>query len=304
MGSGCLELSPLPLLIHSGSPAEGEVYAMSSFFTALVFWAILKWEDVAEQKGNERWIILIAFIIGLSIGVHLLNLLAIPAIAFVIYFKKYQVNRKGVIITALSSIQILVLAVVMYIIIPWIVKLSGLFELFFVNTVGLPFDSGTLIYFTLLVAAIVFGLRFTKIRQKALGHMIILAFTFILIGYSSFFMLVIRSNANTPIDENDPEDAIGLLSYLNREQYGTWPLGYGQYYNAPVVSYKDGNPIYQRDEKTKKYIITDDRKQTEPVYDSRFTTVFPRMWSSQKPSHISAYKEWGGEGNTCNHYQR
>ncbi len=173
-----------------------------------------------------------------------------------------------------------------------------MFELFFVNTVGLPFDSGTLIYFTLLIAAIVFGLRFTKIRQKALGHMIILAFTFILIGYSSFFMLVIRSNANTPIDENDPEDAIGLLSYLNREQYGTWPLGYGQYYNAPVVSYKDGNPIYQRDEKTKKYIITDDRKQTEPVYDSRFTTVFPRMWSSQKPSHISAYKEWGGEGGT------
>lgn len=278
------------------SAGEGEVYAMSSFFTALVFWFILKWEDAADKPHNERWIVLIAFVIGLSIGVHLLNLLAIPAIAFVIYFKRYKVSRKGIIITGFLSL--LVLAVVMYFIIPWIVKLAGLFELFFVNSVGMPFNSGTIFYFALIIAGIILGLRYTKRKQKAIGHFMILAFTFILIGYSSFFMLVIRANAKTPIDENAPVDAISLLSYLNREQYGTWPLWHGQYYNAPVVSYKDGSPIYQKDHKIGKYVITDDRKQSEPVYDTRFTTVFPRMWSNQKSSHISAYKEWGGEGGT------
>ncbi len=122
---------------------------------------------------------------------------------------------------------------------------------------------------------------------------VILAFVFLLIGYSSFFILIIRSNANTPIDENSPEDAIGLLSYLNREQYGTYPLYYGQYYNAPVVDYKDGTPVYVKDKAKGKYVITDDRKESEPVYDSRFETIFPRMWSNQKSGHIKYYKEYG-----------
>ena len=130
-------------------------------------------------------------------------------------------------------------------------------------------------------------------KSKNILNTIILAFVFLLIGYSSFFILIIRSNANTPINENNPEDAIGLLSYLNREQYGTYPLFYGQYYNAPVVDYKDGTPVYVKDKAKGKYVITDDRKESEAVYDSRFETIFPRMWSNQKSGHIKYYKEYG-----------
>lgn len=272
------------------SAVEGEVYAMSSFFTAIVFWAILRWEKIADQRHGYRWLILIAYLMGLSIGVHLLNLLAIPAITYVYYFKKYEVTKKGVIYTGIISILILV--AIMYVIIPWVVKLSGLFELFFVNNIGLPFNTGTIIYFLLLIGLIVWGLNYTIKKKKLVANSIILALVFILIGYSSFFMLVIRSNADTPIDENSPEDAISLLSYLNREQYGTWPIIHGQYYNAPVIDYDDGNPVYIKDIKKGKYIITDNRKNTIPVYDPEFTTLFPRMWSDQKPSHIRTYKQY------------
>ena len=276
------------------SAVEGEVYAMSSFFSAIVFWAILKWERVADEKHSFRWIILIAYLIGLSVGVHLLNLLAIPAVSFVYYFKKYKPTTKGIIITAIISF--IVLAVIMYIIIPGIVELSSVFELFFVNTIGLPFNTGTIIYFILLIGLIVWGLKYTRKHRKVVLNTIILSFVFILIGYSSFFMLIIRSNANTPIDENSPEDAISLLSYLNREQYGEWPIAYGQYFNAPIVDYDDGSPVYIKDREKGKYIITDDRKNTEPVYDPRFTTIFPRMWSNQKPEHPRMYKTFMGDG--------
>jgi len=276
------------------SAVEGEVYAMSSFFTALVFWAMMKWETVAHEKHSFRWIILIFFLIGLSIGVHLLNLLTIPALAFIYYFKRYKPNRKGIFLTGLLGVVIL--GFIMSIIIPWIVKLSSLFEIFFVNNFGLPFNTGTFIYFIIIGAGVILGLIYTHKKQKVFANTLILAFTFILIGYSSFVMLVIRSNSNPPIDENDPENAVSLLSYLNREQYGTWPLLKGQYYNAPMTDYADGTPVYDRDMKSGKYVIVDDRKQTEAIYDERFTTVFPRMWSNQKQSHISAYKEWGGDG--------
>ncbi|MEI6575855.1 MAG: DUF2723 domain-containing protein [Bacteroidota bacterium] len=276
------------------SAVEGEVYAMSAFFTAIVFWAMMKWEANVDEKHSLRWIILIFFLVGLSIGVHLLNLLTIPAMAFIYYFKKYKPTKKGIAIAGILGVA--VLAFVMNFIIPQIVNLSGQFEIFFVNSFGLPFNTGTLIYFLILAAGIIFGLYITHKKQKVLANTLILAFTFILIGYSSFAMLVIRSNSNPPIDENDPENAVSLLSYLNREQYGTWPLLKGQYYNAPMVDYEDGNPVYDRDNKSGKYIIVDDRKQSEPVYDERFTTVFPRMWSNQKQSHITAYKNWGGEG--------
>ena len=207
------------------SAVEGEVYAMSSFLTAVVFWAILRWEEVADSRHGYRWLLLIAYIVGLSIGVHLLNLLAIPAIVYVFYYKKYTFSPKGFVVAGVISIAIL--AVIMYIIIPGIVQLAGKFELFFVNTIGLPFNSGTIIYFLLIIAALVGGLYYTRIKGKTILNTAILALVFILIGYSSFFMLVIRANANPPINENDPKDAISLLSYLNREQYGTWPLGYG-----------------------------------------------------------------------------
>lgn len=272
------------------SAAEGEVYAMSSLFSAAIFWAILRWEVEEEQYAN-RWIILIAFIIGLSIGVHLLNLLAIPAISFVYYFKKFKPTTRGMIFTGIISIAIL--AVIMNGIIPWIVKLSSYFELAFVNGFGLPFNSGTLLYFLVLIAGIVFGLKYTRKNQKVIANTLIICFTFILIGYSSFFMIIIRSNANPPIDENSPEDAISLLSYLGREQYGTWPIAHGQYYNAPTIDVEDGTPIYVKDRKKGKYVVTDNRQGTIPVYDPRFTTIFPRMWSNQKPAHTQMYKEYG-----------
>ena len=277
------------------SAVEGEVYAMSSFFTAVVFWAILRWEEVADHRHGFRWILLIAYIMGFSIGVHLLNLLAIPAIVYVYYFKKYKFSTKGFVIAGMISL--LILALIMYVIIPGIVSFAGKFELFFVNSLGLPFNSGTVFYFLLLIGAIVGGLYFSRKKGKVVLNTAILALVFILIGYSSFFILVIRANANTPINENDPKDAISLLSYLNREQYGTWPLLSGQYYNTPEdaqVRRNNGNPVYMKDIANNKYVIKDDRKGIIPVYDKRFTTIFPRMWSNTKPAHISLYKKYGG----------
>jgi len=272
------------------SAVEGEVYAMSSFFTALVFWAMLRWEAMADERGADRWLILIAYLIGLSIGVHLLDLLAIPAIAFIYYFKKYPVNSRGIVLTLIISV--LLLALTLYGIIPWIVKLAGFFELFFVNVIGFPFDVGTVIYFLLLTAGILLGLRYAIRRQRQLLYSSVLAFTFLLIGYSSFFLLIIRSNANTPIDENNPENAIALLAYLNREQYGSTPLFRGPYFNAPVVDRKDGSPVYAKDRTTGKYVIKDARKGNIPVYDPRFVTIFPRMWNSQSSSYERNYREW------------
>ena len=276
------------------SAEEGEVYAMSSFFTALTFWAILKWESVADEKHSYRWLVFIAYMIGLAIGVHLLNLLVIPATCFVYYFKKYKPTKKGMLLA--FSLSIVILAFVMFIIIPWFVKLSGLFELMFVNGLGMPFNSGTIFYFILLTALIVGGLVYTSKRGKTVLNTAILAFAFILIGYSSFFMLIIRANADTPINENAPKDAISMLSYLNREQYGDFPILYGQYYNAPIVDYGDGNPVYQRSDEAKKYVVVDDKKGTNPIYDSRFTTLFPRMWSNQRHGSEEYYHNWAGPG--------
>jgi hypothetical protein len=274
------------------SAVEGEVYAMSSFFTAIVFWAILKWEEVADEPHSLRWIILIAFLMGLSIGVHLLNLLAIPAIVFVYYFKRYKITRNGFILA--SVISVLTLGIVQAGIIPGIVSWAAKFELFFVNSLGLPFNSGTIFYFILVLSASIWGLWYTTKTNKAALNTGILAITMLLIGYSSFFTLVIRSQANPPMDENNPENAINLLSYLNREQYGDWPILYGQYYNAPLdpaQPYKDGNPTYTKDTKVGKYVITQDKKNSIPNYDKRFCTIFPRMHSDQR-NHVTGYRDW------------
>jgi hypothetical protein len=275
------------------SAVEGEVYAMSSFFTAISFWAILRWEREAEDPHSHRWIILIAYLIGLAVGVHLLNLLVIPAVVYIYYFKKYQnVTRKGFIITGIISIVIL--GGIQGGVIPMIVKLAAWFELTAVNGLGLPFNSGTIIYGVLLIGGIIWGLHYTSKKVKPILNTIILCFTVILIGYSSFLVLVIRSQANPPMDENNPENAVNLLSYLNREQYGTWPLLYGQYFcapNDPQQPYLDGNPVYGQDEKTGKYVVIDDRKNTIANYDPKFCTIFPRMWSSQS-NHVAGYKQW------------
>ena len=277
------------------SAVEGEVYAMSSFFTALVFWMILKWEQEADQKDSLRWLVLISYMIGLSIGVHLLNLLTVPAIVFVYYFKKYKPTWKGGILAFILSIVIL--AGILYGVIPWIVYLAGKIEIMFVNSFGLPFNSGTIFYFAAIIGGIIYGLHYSRKKLKPILNTILLSFAFMLIGYSSFAILVIRSNANTPIDENNPEDAVALLAYLNREQYGSTPLFHGQYYNAPVIEFEDGTPFYVRDPKAGKYVVSDDRKSSIPVYDPRYCTVLPRMWSNQQPHHATFYKEWAGIKN-------
>ena len=269
------------------SAVEGEVYASSSLFTALVFWAILKWENAADEPHANRWLIFIAYMMGLSIGVHLLNLLAIPAIVLVYYFRKYPVTMAGT-MKALA-ISILILAGIMYIIIPGVVKLASFFELIFVNSFGLPYSSGTLFYAVLLIGLIVYGLYYTHKHKKVIMNTILLAVTVILIGYSSYAMLVIRSAADTPLDENDPEDLFSLLYYLNREQYGDRPLFFGQYFNAPILGSKPGKPSYYREDGKYK----ENNYRINYIYDKKFTTIFPRMWSSDvEGGHVDAYIKW------------
>ncbi len=325
------------------SAVEGEVYAMSSFFTAIVFWAILKWdeEDSIDPTSALRWIVLICYLIGLSIGVHLLNLLVIPAIAFVIYFKKYKFSWKGFIIAGGSSV--LILGFVQSLLISKTVKFLSDYEVFFTNKLGMPYNVGTFLFIALVIislvgfiaysatknekhykigfyTAIIIGLFAVASFQRGsdaffrlvffggmlyaihyyktktlLLNTIFLSLATILIGFSSFFVLVIRSQANTPMDENDPENAPNMLSYLLREQYGDWPILYGQYYNAPTrpnSEFGDGTAIYGKDEATKKYRVIDARKKSKPVYEKEFCTIFPRMWSGQA-HHENAYKYWG-----------
>ncbi|MCX6240097.1 MAG: DUF2723 domain-containing protein [Bacteroidia bacterium] len=270
------------------SAVEGEVYGTSSMFTALVFWCILKWENEADEKFANRWIVLICYLTGLSIGIHLLNLLAIPAIVLVYYFRKYKTTRNGVIIAL--AISMLLVALVMFIFIPGIVIIAQWFELIFVNGLGLPYNTGVIVYILLLISGIVWGLKYTIEKKKALANTIILGFAVMVIGYSSYALIVIRSCANPPMDQNNPDNAFSLLSYLNREQYGSKPLIYGQYYDAPLNSenpYSKGSANYI--ERNGKYEISDYKQS--PNYDDRFNTPFPRMFSSN-PEHVKEYQNW------------
>ena len=270
---------------------EGEVYAMSSFFTAVTFWAILKWEQVADDPKSTRWIIFIAFLIGLSIGVHLLNLLCVPAFVYVVYFKKWKkTSFWGFVLAGLVSVALLWFLNMF--LVPQTVNLASKFELFFVNTLHTPFNVGTIVYFAIIIGLIVWGLWFTAKRKKVIWNTAILSLMFIFIGYSSFFMLVIRANTNPPINENEPNDAPALLSYLLREQYGSWPLLYGPYYNAPITDLKDGKPIYVKDKEAGRYVITDDNKRSLPDYPKEMKTFFPRMWSTQRGTHAEMYENY------------
>jgi MFS family permease len=278
------------------SAVEANLFGMSLLCTSVVVWAILKWEAEADQKYHYRWILLIAFVIGLSIGVHLLNILTIPALALVFYFKKFKASPRGIIITLLGSVVIL--GIIMYVLIPGVPQMAGKFELFFVNTIGLPFNSGIIIYSIVLIGLVVWGLIYTQRHKRVVLNTIILSFTLLLIGYSSFMMLVIRSNAGTPINFGAPKDPLSLVSFLNREQYGTWPVLYGNYYTAPVVGYSASNPVYKKDFKKGNYVVIDDQKEAIPVYDPRFTGFFPRMWCTDqdRPGASAFYKDWGGPG--------
>ena len=268
------------------SAVEGEVYALSSLFTAIVFWAILKWENVAEEKYANRWLILIAYLMGLSIGVHLLNLLAIPAIVLVYYFRMYKTTQKGVIWALVIGGGIL--GFVMYGVIPGVISIGAIFERIFINGFGMPYNSGVLIYAILLIGGLIYGIYYTHKNKKVVLNTALLMISVIIMGYSSYSMIVIRSLANPPMDENSPETVFLLQKYLNREQYGDRPLIEGQYFNAQVVDFKQGSPRYTR--KDGKYEITSYKNSY--IFDDKYTTLFPRMWSSDR-SHINEYLAWG-----------
>ena len=267
------------------SAVEGEVYATSSLFTAVVFWAILKWENVADKPHANRWIILIAYLMGLSIGVHLLNLLAIPAIVFVYYFKKYAVTKWGVIKALFLSLFLLLASLVF--VINGFVVLASKVELLFVNGFGLPYNSGVLFYLALVIALLIYGISYTHKHKKVIANTILLGLTVMLMGYSSYAIIVIRSSANPPMDQNNPDNMYSLLYYLNREQYGDSPLIYGQSFNAPVIGTEEGAAVYIP--KDGKYIVAN--RKIKYIYDERFMSVFPRMYSSES-NHISGYKQW------------
>ncbi|MFA9389247.1 MAG: DUF2723 domain-containing protein [Prolixibacteraceae bacterium] len=272
------------------SAVEAEVYGTSSLFTALVFWAILKWENVADEPHANRWIILICYLAGLSVGVHLLNLLAIPAIAFIFYYKRYKVTNKGLVSAFLISG--IILGAILYGIIPGIVWIASIFERIFVNGIGAPINTGFFIYMFALVAAIVYGIYITQKKNMVILNTIIVGVTVIIIGFSTYMIIPIRSNAHLPMDQNSPNNVHAMLSYLNREQYGDRPLIKGQFYDSPL----DKTEQYVQDKteyrvKDGKYVISQERKK--PNYDSNFTMFFPRMWSKTDAKHVEAYKQWG-----------
>ena len=334
------------------SAEEGEVYAYSSMFTALVFWLILKWEDHADEPHSDRWIVLIFYLTGLSIGVHLLNLLCLPAIALVYYYKRHpQAQSKGSLVALL--VGFLLVAAVLYGVVPGIVKVGGWFELFFVNTLGMPFNTGMVVYILALIAVVLtaiwsttktnrtltnglylasvgmlgipfFGTGFMSVLigivllatlyfllnmkrkdgkmllRKRILNTSLLCMLMLMIGYSSYAVIVIRSVANPPMDQNSPEDIFSLGSYLSRDQYGQTPLFFGQAFTSQPDFDANGQAIYNtttehhRKEKTQanEADTYEDVESLESLqYPSGMKMLFPRMYSS---AHAQAYNDWLG----------
>lgn len=272
------------------SAVESEVYAMSSLCTAIVFWAILKWDYHADEPGADKWLVFIAYVMGLSIGVHLLNLLVIPAIALVYYFRRYKnPTPSGAVLSLLAGI--VVLAVVQYGIIQYLVKFAAYFDLFFVNSLGMGFGSGVLVFVLLLAGALTYGIIYSIRKVKPTLNLILISFTFIVFGYSSYAMIVVRAKANPALNNSDPDNAFAFLSYLNREQYGDRPLLYGQYFDSQPVDYKQGDNIYRKGDK--KYEVAGRKFSTE--YDRN--TLLPRMYSDD-PQHVGYYRDWMKLGET------
>lgn len=267
------------------SAVEAEVYGMSSFFTAFVVWAMLKWENIKDPSDENRWMILIAYMVGLSIGVHLLNLVTVPALGLIYYFKKREkLSTRGIITTLLASGAIVI--IILEGVIPGLPSFAGKMEIFFVNNLGLPFNSGIIFFVILFLGGLVYGIRYSIQSNKATLNTMLMSFAFIIIGYSSYSIVLIRSNYNPPIDENNPEDVLSYVSYLKREQYGSRPLLHGQYFTADIVDQEKGAPVYTKGED--KYEITD--YKLEYVYDPDHTTILPRAYSTQ-PAHVQKYRD-------------
>jgi len=283
------------------SAVEAEVYAMSSFLMALLFWLALKWENEMDKPRGNKWLLLICFVVGLSFGVHILSLLVIPAIVFVYIYKNYPTLTPKQFVFA-NVAAVLVLAFVFKFLFPFTLRFFSVSELFFVNTIGLPFNSGSVVAGLALVAAFYFGLKYTRQKRQFLANTLILAVLFIMIGFSCWLMLPIRANANTTINENNPSSARELLAYYNREQYGDANVFYDTYYSfsydrtqktdatgTPI--YKNDKPKYEKDHKTGKYVIVNNYKNALPVYTDTHKGFIPRM---PNPAVIENYKSIAG----------
>lgn len=266
------------------SAVEAEVYAMSSLFTAMVFWAMLKWEECSDETCANRWIVLIAYLIGLSIGVHLLSLLAIPAMVFVYYYKKHTFSWKGALLSLLLS-GVMILAV-MHGVVRWLPLIASKFDYLFVNSFHLPFNSGMLFFLVLLFVLCFWGIFFTYRKGKVVWNTILLCFTVMVIGYTSFAMVVIRSSAKTPTNENQPDNPFSLYRYLAREQYGSAPLIYGETYRATPIDWKSPDYITPMGDR---YVRS--KGMDEYVYKDSDKMLFPRMHSHSE-SHKAFYDSY------------
>ncbi len=267
------------------SAIEGEVYALSSMFTALVVWLMLKWEEQADEPHSSRWIVLIAYLMGLSIGVHILNLLTIPALALIYYFRKtQQTTPKGIVLTLLTAGAVLIF--INNIIIPYTVYFGAQLDTLFVNTLGLPVNSGMVVFALALIGGCGWGAWATYKKGKVVWNIILLSTTMILIGFSSYASVTIRAVANPPMNSNNPNTPHALLSFLNRDQYGNRPLLYGAYYSAPWEGAESKSVRYlDEDGKYKKAEVT-----TSYTHAPEFMHFFPRIWNYSKSER--EYKQW------------
>ncbi|MCD6013678.1 MAG: rane protein [Flavipsychrobacter sp.] len=282
------------------SAVEAEVYATSSFFTAITFWAILKWERVADNKHADRWLLLIAYLIGLSVCVHLLNLLTIPAVAMVYYFRRYEFTTKGTILAFIMGC--VVLAFVQFGVIQYIPRIASYFDRTFTNSFGASFDTGAMVFFVVLAALLIGLLLLAKKRGMHLLHTSVLCVMFIIIGYSSYFTAIVRSRADVPIDMTNPDNPMSFLDYVNREQFGQQPLLFGPYYNSNWTDLDTSGRMYAptKTASGKDYYEVVGKKIT-PIYgrdnngedQSHF---FPRIWDNNDQNHVNFYKNFLGIG--------
>ncbi|MCE7040877.1 DUF2723 domain-containing protein [Dyadobacter sp. CY312] len=270
------------------SAVEAEVYGMSSFFTAIVIWAVFKWERIQDPAAENRYLIFIAYLVGISIGVHLLNLVTIPALALVYYFKKYKnPNLFGGIIA--FGCGLIVLAIINSAIIPGLPSVAGKFEIFFVNSLGMPYKSGVIFFIIIFIGALIWGIRYSQQKSKVLLNTGLLSLAFVLVGYASYLMVLVRAEYNPPINENNPDDVLSFVSYLKREQYGSRPLLYGPSFVTRPVSQKRGAPMYRKQDG--KYVIYDYRPEYE--YEPGSSMLLPRMYSTQA-GHPQLYQQMTG----------
>jgi hypothetical protein len=272
------------------SAVEAEVYAMASFLTAITFWAGLRWEE-SNSPYADKWLIMIAYLIGISVGAHLLSLLVIPAITLIYYFKHYTYSRKGLFISFLIGLGALFF--VQNGIIPGVPGLMAKMDLFFVNSLGFGFNTGSMFTILLLMGGTAYGIYYFQNRKvNRFANLGFICLAYILLGYSSYAMVVIRSNDNPAIDMNNPEEPFNLVSYVNREQYGDRPLAYGPYFNAQPIDVIEGKTKYRKD----KDQYTDIGRTQEYKYDPEYNTAFPRMGDMQKDGSEQGYRSWGNMG--------